>query len=196
MQNLNAPAPIRTGPGPGRDRGHPVGRVAELGERRDMIPLDRLVREPSDLAVAASFRRLNEAIHSHDQARIDLVLAEISGLAARRTPRGRFSQGKRRGRHFVCRRLWRDAGDEQAQHPTPGDQSGLARLMATDGMHFRATPTGPAWLADNREIVRLLRLAFPGVQAHGSGLEHGQVVGRAAGWTRQQTYKVVFHPPG
>ena len=26
---------------------------------------------------------LNEAIHSHDQARIDLVLAEISGLAAR-----------------------------------------------------------------------------------------------------------------
>lgn len=48
-----------------------------------MIPLDRLVREPSDLAVAASFRRLNEAIHSRDQARIDLVLAEISGLAAR-----------------------------------------------------------------------------------------------------------------
>jgi len=48
-----------------------------------VIPLERLVREPSDLAVAASFRRLNEAIHSHDQARIDLVLAEISGLAAR-----------------------------------------------------------------------------------------------------------------
>ena len=47
-----------------------------------MIPLDRLVREPSDPAVAASFRRLNEAIQSGDQARIDLVLAEISGLAA------------------------------------------------------------------------------------------------------------------
>lgn len=47
-----------------------------------MIPLDRLVREPSDLAVAASFRRLNAAICSGDQARIDLVLAEISGLAA------------------------------------------------------------------------------------------------------------------
>ena len=56
----------------------------------------------------------------------------------------------------------------------------LARLIETGGMHFRATPTGSAWLADNREIVRLLRLAFPGVQAHGSGLEHGQVVGRAA----------------
>jgi hypothetical protein len=48
-----------------------------------MLPLDRLVREPSDLAVAASFRRLSEAIRSGDQARIDLILAEISGLAAK-----------------------------------------------------------------------------------------------------------------
>ena len=48
-----------------------------------MIPLDQLVREPTDQAVAASFRRLNQAIQSGDQARIDLVLAEISGLAAR-----------------------------------------------------------------------------------------------------------------
>jgi hypothetical protein len=48
-----------------------------------MLPLDRLVREPSDLAVAASFQRLNEAIRLGDQARIDLVLAEISGLAAK-----------------------------------------------------------------------------------------------------------------
>ena len=47
-----------------------------------MLPLDRLVHEPGDLAVAASFRRLTEAIRSGDQARIDLVLAEISGLAA------------------------------------------------------------------------------------------------------------------
>ena len=46
-----------------------------------MIPLDRLVREPSDQAVAASFRRLNEAIRSGDQAQIDLVLAEIESHA-------------------------------------------------------------------------------------------------------------------
>jgi hypothetical protein len=59
-----------------------------------MIPLEQLVREPSDLAVAASFRRLNEAIHSRDQARIELVLAEISGLAAREA---RGSEGTTRG---------------------------------------------------------------------------------------------------
>ena len=56
----------------------------------------------------------------------------------------------------------------------------LGRLIETNGQFFQASPGGPAWLADNREIVRLLRLAFPGVQAQGSGLEHGQVVGRAA----------------
>jgi hypothetical protein len=59
-----------------------------------MLSLDRLVREPSDLAVAASFRRLTEAIRSGDQARIDLVLAEISGLAAREA---RGSEGTTRG---------------------------------------------------------------------------------------------------
>ena len=48
-----------------------------------MIPLDRLVREPSDQAVAASFRRLNAAICSGDQAQIDLVLAEIDGAVPR-----------------------------------------------------------------------------------------------------------------
>ena len=48
-----------------------------------MIPLDRLVREPSDLAVAASFKRLSEAIRSGDQARIDLVLAEIDHIVRR-----------------------------------------------------------------------------------------------------------------
>ena len=57
-----------------------------------MIPLDRLVREPGDPAVAASFRRLNQAIYSGDQAQIDLVLAEISGLAAAEgTTRGPIS---------------------------------------------------------------------------------------------------------
>ena len=60
-----------------------------------MIPLDRFVREPSDLAVAASFRRLNAAICSGDQARIDLVLAEISGLAAAEgATRGPVSPGR------------------------------------------------------------------------------------------------------
>jgi hypothetical protein len=58
-----------------------------------MIPLDRLVREPSDSAVAASFQRLNEAIRSGDQARIDLVLAEISGLAASEAHTGGTTRG-------------------------------------------------------------------------------------------------------
>jgi hypothetical protein len=48
-----------------------------------MLPLNQLVREPSDLAVAASFRQLNEAIQSGDQARIDLVLAEIDHIVER-----------------------------------------------------------------------------------------------------------------
>jgi hypothetical protein len=58
-----------------------------------MIPLNQLVREPGDPAVAASFQRLNAAIRSGDQARIDLVLAEISGLAAAEgTTRGPVSE--------------------------------------------------------------------------------------------------------
>ena len=83
MQNLTCAGADRTGRRSGHDRGHPVGWVAELGEGRSMIPLDRLVREPSDLAVAASFRRLNQAIQSGDQAQIDLVLAEIDHIVGR-----------------------------------------------------------------------------------------------------------------
>ena len=58
-----------------------------------MLPLNQLVREPSDQAVAASFRRLNEAIQSGDQAQIDLVLAEISGLAAGEARAGGTTRG-------------------------------------------------------------------------------------------------------
>jgi hypothetical protein len=58
-----------------------------------MIGLEQLVREPSDLAVAASFRRLNAAIRSGDQAQIDLVLAEISGLAASEAHTGGTTRG-------------------------------------------------------------------------------------------------------
>ncbi len=59
-----------------------------------MISFDRLVHEPTDAAVAASFQRLNVAIRSGDQARIDLVLAEISGLA---TKEARASEETTRG---------------------------------------------------------------------------------------------------
>lgn len=58
-----------------------------------MLPLNQLVREPSDQAVAASFRRLNAAIQSGDQAQIDLVLAEISGLAAGEARAGGDTRG-------------------------------------------------------------------------------------------------------
>jgi hypothetical protein len=45
----------------------------------------------------------------------------------------------------------------------------LARLLELDGKTFHEAGSPVTWRVDNREVIRLLRLAFPGVEARGEG---------------------------
>ena len=45
----------------------------------------------------------------------------------------------------------------------------LCRLIETDGQVFHSSDLHAAWRVNNRELIRLLRMAFPGVEARGAG---------------------------
>lgn len=68
---------------------------------------ENLRPNPAD-PVAAKFAELMAAHASHDQARIDLVMAEISGLAAAEQRRVTQPAERSQPERFIGPRLWKD----------------------------------------------------------------------------------------